>query len=338
MLCVQAFLVNGLEARFTIRYVNKAVKWMLREEGTAVEGSPVVPVQACGLCGSPGPLCDSHIVPHFVIDWLRETSATGHIRAGVAPNVRVQDGLKQPLLCTKCEGLIAAWEKETAEKLFKPYHRDGRVEVRYGPWLSKFCASVSWRALFIYRGRGLDGLSVSQLAAIDKALDVWRDFMFGLRPNPGRFELHVLPVDVMESAKEIDFPPTMNRYLARSVETDVGWSAASVFVQMKMCKLFVFGFVEMPDPRQWQGTRVGVRRGTIKPGVQFTLPISLLNYLIGRAKKVAGLYDTISNRQQEKIKSAVLADPDRAANSGTIEAMSHDVRMFGEAAFQKEDE
>ena len=67
---------------------------------------PVVPVDTCPLCRSRGPLRESHIIPGFVFDWLLESSATGHMRDGRAPNLRIQDGFKQRLLCDSCEALL----------------------------------------------------------------------------------------------------------------------------------------------------------------------------------------------------------------------------------------
>jgi hypothetical protein len=273
-----------------------------------------------------------------VIEWLRETSATGHIRFGEAPNLRVQDGLKQRLLCAACEGLLGGWERETAERLFKPYHRDSGSVLPYGPWLAKFCASLCWRVLFIYRGLGFDHLSERQLQLVAQALDFWRDLIFDRREHPGEFELHVLPLPGLNLAEGFDLPPNMNRYFAREVEADVGSTEKSVFVQVKICRLMVLGFVQMPNAREWKGTRVKMRRGSIGGARTYCLPKNFGDYLIERAKHVASLQASISERQKQKIVAAMRNDPDRAAASDTFEAISQDVNMFGPAAFRRPDE
>lgn len=122
----------------------------------------VVPVDACALCESHGPLRESHIIPAFVFDWLMETSATGYMRFGPAPNLRVQDGFKQRLLCDACEQLLSTWESETARSVFRLYHNDTSAVMPYGPWLAKFCASVCWRVLFIFRGLGIKNFTDEQ--------------------------------------------------------------------------------------------------------------------------------------------------------------------------------
>jgi hypothetical protein len=299
---------------------------------------PIVAVESCPLCGSPGPLCESHIIPHFVIQWLRESSATGYIRFGEAPNLRVQDGLKQPLLCTACEALLSGWERETAERLFKPYHRDGETLLPYGPWLAKFGASLCWRVLFIYRGVGLDHLSEQQLQLVARALDFWRDLMFDRREHPGEFEIHVLPLAALVSAEGFDLPPNMNRYFAREVEADVGSTSQSVFVQMKICRLMVLGFVQMPNAREWKGTRLKMRRGSIGGQKTYCLPKNFADYLIERARHVARVQASISEPQKRKIVEAIRSDPERAADSDTFEAMSQDMKLFGPAAFRSPDQ
>ncbi len=94
---------------------------------------PTIRVDSCPLCSSSRPLVESHIMPRFVIEWFRKTSPTGHMRLGFAPNVRIQDGIKQPLLCADCEQRIGLWETFIAKRLFYPYHDDTGVIVKYGP-------------------------------------------------------------------------------------------------------------------------------------------------------------------------------------------------------------
>lgn len=92
-------------------------------------------VDSCPLCLGNGPLRRSHVISKFAFDWLKETSATGYMRHGPQPNVRVQDGFKEELLCDSCEQLLSSWESPAAEQLFKPYHADSSTVVNYGPWL-----------------------------------------------------------------------------------------------------------------------------------------------------------------------------------------------------------
>jgi hypothetical protein len=299
--------------------------------------SPIIPVDACPLCQSGGPLRESHIIPGFVFDRLVESSATGYIRDGRVPNLRVQDGLKQPLLCDRCEGLLSAWESETARSVFRPYHRDTSAVMPYGPWLAKFCASVCWRVLFIFRGLGINNFSNDQNTLANEALRTWSHFMHDRAPNPGTFELHLLPIDLIADTTCSDLPPNLNRYLVRAIEMDAVSSNKSAFVYAKLCKLILVGFVQMPRPREWVGTRVAIKHGVIRPKHR-GLPGGFEQYLADRARNMGALQATISARQKDKISTTMRADLDRAAASESFEAMSYDVAMFGKAAFDDPEE
>jgi len=295
---------------------------------------PTIELSACPLCDAPGPLCYSHIIPRFVYRWKIETSSTGRMRSGLTPNVRVQDGPTAKLLCGGCEERLNGWETPVANALFYPYHADSSVEVHYGPWLAKFCASVVWRVLASYRYTGeWQHFSAAQRALADQALSRWRDFMFGQAPDPDAFELHLLPVEVMADARGVDLPPNMTRYLARAVDMDLPCTDDSAFVFAKMCRLAVIGFIQMRHPQRWVGTRVEVTEGVIKPRA-YQLPIG--DYLASRARIVARLQGAISERQQQRVDHDMRADPDRVAMSDDFRALRHDVEMFGEEkAFER---
>ena len=49
---------------------------------------------ACAFCGRQQALRLSHIIPKFVFDWLKRTSATGLLRVGYEVNRPAQDGFK----------------------------------------------------------------------------------------------------------------------------------------------------------------------------------------------------------------------------------------------------
>ncbi len=99
----------------------------------------------------------SHVLPAFVFRWAKETSITGYLRFGKSPHRRAQDGLKVPLLCSRCEALLNLWERKFATQIFHPYNADEGLRAAYGDWMLKFCVSVSWRVLTYFTS--LDGLA-----------------------------------------------------------------------------------------------------------------------------------------------------------------------------------
>ena len=109
------------------------------------------PFGQCQLCGKTGQLELGHIIPAFVFRRKMETSATGYMRPTYSPNRRVQDGLKDYILCRSCEARFSEWERAFSQNIFEPGLKHDRASFRYGRWMAKFAASVTWRVLTFRR-------------------------------------------------------------------------------------------------------------------------------------------------------------------------------------------
>ena len=288
----------------------------------------------CALCAGSSDLQASHIIPGFVFDWLRETSATGHFRFSQSPNRRVQDGWKPRMLCWNCEQRFSAWEREFAEKCFVPINSGGVRKISYGPWMLKFATSVSWRVLRVFAATGgLSGFPGHILAKVDDALQAWACFLMGSQADPGSHEQHMFVVDVLESTSNDNPPANISRYLARAIEFYVDHTQDSAISYAKMGRFVLFGFVEMQHPRRWKGTKLNVQHGLFGQA-DIELPSNVRDFIFQRARLAAETSSQISERQQTKIRQTYERDLERAARSETLRAMHHDVLMFGTDAFR----
>lgn len=248
-----------------------------------------------------------------------------------SPNRRIQDGVKQRLLCDHCEGRLSQCERKVAEEVFVPMHAQASAHFDYGPWFGEFVASLVWRALLVHRAHGLKNLSDAQLIATDAALDTWRQFLLRERADPGQHELHCLPLDVLRAPSR-SLPANINRYILRVVDTDVAASPRDAFVYVKLCKLLFIGFIDIPHPQEWVGTRLSVDNGSMGPR-RFVLPKEFGDYLMGRARRVRAIQKSISPRQRERLSHDYRKDLDRSARSESFRAMFEDVQAFGRRAF-----
>jgi hypothetical protein len=291
----------------------------------------IEPSSHCALCGEAAALHRSHVLPAFIFRWFRESSATGHIRFSEAPDKRVQDGIKLPLLCSKCEGRLSRFETAFATNLFHPWNSDSGKRIRYGDWLLKFCVSISWRVLTYAADKtGLEPLAPEQKEMAKIASDRWSQFILGSEPHPGQFEQHLLHLDPIVSHSLVDLPNNINRYLLRAVEMDLPAGEKSAYTYAKLGKFALFGFIQ-PPARKWIGTKVHVRAGVIGPG-EYQLPPELMSYFHDRATRYGEIYSRISEKQLDKIESDATRDVDRLRSSATAEAMFHDRRLFGTEA------
>ena len=288
----------------------------------------------CALCASASELQASHIIPGFVFDWLRDTSATGHFRSSQIPDLRVQDGLKPRMLCKNCEQLFSTWEKAFAEKCFVPLNSGNARDVRYGPWMLKFATSVSWRVLRLFAANdGLAGFPEHIMTEVDDTLREWSLFLLGDRPHPGRHEQHMFVANIVEHASVANAPPNISRYLARAIDPYVAHTQDSAITYAKMGRFVLFGFIAFKHPRRWNGTKLHVRHGVFGQR-DIELPSDIGDFICGRARLAAEKYSQISEQQQARIRKSYEKDPDRAAQSETLRAMHHDVSMFGKSAFE----
>ncbi len=289
----------------------------------------------CPLCGRSDDLIESHVLPAFVFRWMKETSINGYLRFAENPGRRVQDGLKYRWLCIHCERRLNGFETPFATKIFRPYSQDDGKEYRYGPWLMKFCASVSWRVLRHYIDRdGLAEWPESMRNKAHRALESWRAVIFDEIPHPGIYEQHLLPLGAISNSTIPGLPNNMNRYFMRAVDMDMATGGVTAFAYAKMGRFALFGLIASGrDP--WRGARVSPSQGVIQPK-QYQLPRAVGDYLMERAKKIGEVSAAIPEEQQDRIEAAALKNIDRMVTSDQFKAMLEDERMFGlEAILRK---
>lgn len=291
----------------------------------------------CRLCDNNRELRESHIIPSFVYRWLKETSGTGFIRFGHNPNLRTQDGYKPYWLCDNCEGLFNSWETEFANNIFHPLNKGTSLNFPYGPWLLKFAVSVSWRVLnFFIEDHDISHFPDVLQKKANNALSKWKEFLLDHSPHPAQFEQHMLPFDRLKSSDYPDMPPNINRYILRTVDIDhVCVGETNGFVYSKMGRIVLIGFIEMPHPWQWKGTKLHVKKGVLG-SKHYSLPAEFGEYFVNKARRLAEINNSISSNQKQKIEQSYKKDIDRAIKSESLKAMDYDVKMFGKDAVTKD--
>ena len=290
-------------------------------------------IEACGLCGRTSDLRESHIIPRFVYKWIKDTSP-GLLRGAQNPNLRIQDGPKPKLLGDCCEQRFRAWETEFVERFFLPVHENkvSSSGIPYGPWLLKFAASISWRTLRLYRNEeNLQHLPKSDVALLSLAEATWRDFLLEQRPHPGLFEQHIVVVDAPDKVSG-KVSPYLSRYLVRGIASDIVTSKGSCFTYTKLCRVIVLGFIRGASRKDWNDTKVHVKRGTL--GGSCAVPRGFVEYLNEKADEIGHALGSVSPRQQNKINQLFKGSTrEQLASSEVLRALSADVRLSGRKAF-----
>jgi len=286
----------------------------------------------CKLCHKKTDLKLSHIIPKFLYRWLKGTSATGHIRLGQNPNVRVQDGFKEYWLCDECESRLNAWETEFANRIFYPSVQEDKNSFEYREWLLKFAVSLSWRTLVYAKNIGVPHFSDEQKQEADLALETWRDFLLGNIKNPRKYQQYIIPVGIITKHSMPDLPRNMNFYLLRSLQLDAVANKTQAFVYTKIPYFIFIGGVQL-KPKQWKDTMVHVRKGIIG-GRNITLPQFFFNYLKEKASRLKQIQKNISEKQRKKMESCVGNNIEKLAESETFKALNGDFELFGQDVFE----
>lgn len=261
----------------------------------------------CALCKSEECLEDSHIVPAFVFRYLKKISITGYLRDGDQPNKRSMDGPKPRLLGPLCEDLFSIWEGRFASDVFYPLH-EGDLSTRtlvYGDWLSKFAVSISWRALCHSRDKhqGRD-LPHGHTPLIQPTLDVWREYLQGLRDNIGCHIQHMVFL-----GGEISLPGTLDPhdlafYLERAIDYSTVHSPSDAYIITKLGRVLIVGTIFTQKPSDWQGTQIDLDGGRYGPG-DFQTAGCVFTFFQHAINDLAASRLLISPKQRQRIEEAL---------------------------------
>src|SRR5260370_16862485 len=95
-------------------------------------------------------------------------------------------------------------------------------------------------------------------------------------------------------------PANINRYLFRTPDMSVASNDRDAFTYSKLGPFIILGFIAMPRPKQWVGTKVNVQGGTIGPR-DYVLPKPSDQFIFELANIAATLHELLSDKQPAKI-------------------------------------
>jgi len=278
----------------------------------------------CALCLRNKNLVDSHVIPKFVINWIKKTSPTGYLRQAINPNLRKQDFSKEKLLCLDCEIIFSKSEGYFAKNIFYPYVSDKESSFNYDDNLKRFIVGVNWRLLTV--GLKKDKFTFGIKYLVNSFLKNCRLYLLGQTKNT-LFEHHISFMDEVESLpSNIDIPNRLHHYLLRTVDGTIVTQKKKKFLKKRILFQYtkfpyiaLVSFIKPKYNKKWIGTRIensGIikTKQEIKDGLYGT-------FLLERADIVDKLYrKNLSKKQEELIGRQVLKDPYKFVNSETFRA------------------
>lgn len=260
-------------------------------------------LKECALCRKNSELELSHIIPKFVIRYLKESSI-GQLRSSENPNSTVQDGEKYYMLCGECEDRFSECEKKFADTIFHSYFKQHQRSFEYDKWLYYFITSVSWRHLYLdlidfvqHHTVGLDALE-----CLIESEQLMREYLLGEREEIGNIEHHIFFFEDISSISDEFRKMQPHVSIHRSI---AGYSGANedvktYFTMTNMMGIFLFTLYHKGKDEVWENTQIFNRVGKIEAKDQRVTSICGQE-IIEIIKRAERDQEQISERQQEKI-------------------------------------
>ncbi len=287
----------------------------------------------CKLCQKNTELRVSHFIPKFVGKWIKRTSITGYIRDLNEVHKRVQDIPKAYWLCGDCEKIFSEWERNFANNVFYPFVDKGECVVSYGSWMSRFCASLSWRTLTYIRSKNLNENTVKDYTELMNAAELHlARYLLDQETSLCQYEQHLFPLEYIESTMASDLPFNINRYFLRVISMDVISNSASIFVYTKLPSFIVLGFIKTEESQKMRSSRIALKNGKISPRPYYW-PDGFANYVFEKAEVISEVYKKIPKIHKEKFDEYIKNNSEEAGNSKLFEAFFYDYKQFGSDVF-----
>ncbi|WP_420557154.1 hypothetical protein [Roseovarius sp.] len=293
--------------------------------------------QKCILCRTDPPINNSHVIPKFVFKWMIATGGSKYLRYAGAPNKRVQDGIKVPLLCVSCERQIGDTENDFSQKIFLPSVNNNVIPKRIGATQYRFICSLHFRtiAYLLKHTSDPDFYSSKQKRLILSTFMRMRHYLKGESYSVSPAKLYLLPLGLGEIGNLAGLPTNWHRFIRRQTEIDLfGSDSGKVLGSYVKFGPWVSVCLIENKGEPWtigeifpRSTKVLNRHGM--------LPNYLFDYLIERARNSQEAMGKISDRQNaiidENFKKADFVD----AGKQMLDALHADFEAFGPDAFRR---
>ena len=190
--------------------------------------------------------------------------------------------------------------------------------------------SLAWRCS-VTSGRA-ELLKYPHHVEAESARYVWADFLLARSDRVGRYRFNVFFTPSGVTSESL-LPDGLSWYLLRAPDATPVYSQARTAIYVKLPGMFFWTSVVAPDPGGWKRTKIS-RHGTLRAKNQAIKERAVGEFL---EKRVETVYERISNlspTQQQRIADAIRSNPDRAAESLTVQALLDDERIRSENALK----
>ncbi|WP_051197542.1 hypothetical protein [Flavobacterium soli] len=267
----------------------------------------------CQLCDKEKDLAESHIIPKFVYRWMKQTGGK-YFRTALNPNQRLQDGIKNYLLCFDCEQKFSKYEKWFADNIFFPHLKNSSKFLEYDENLGNFIISVLWRRLLLNKINGQE--------YFEKVFNDWKSYLNNedVLQND-KIHLFFLGDIWGENTQPNEF---VHRYFTRATDTNIAEIDNDIIVFAKFSRFLVFAELNI-NKQNFRGTNVYFGKSKF-PFAQYIDNGKISLYFLDRAEKIYRLaLSRISEEEQVKILTEINKNPENFWDSDAGKSVSSDI-------------
>jgi hypothetical protein len=146
---------------------------------------------------------------------------------------------------------------------------------------------------------------------VERTVENWRLFLVGDRKQPGS-EHHLF----VFAGAPLNMPPGLHdktlHYMLRAVDASTGGNGRTLFVYSKALRSLMFSPIVPASPTGWTNTRVHAGEGKLVSPQTLGM-VGFGDFLNSRVHEA--FQQPLSERQQARIRDAILRDPQRALTS-----------------------
>lgn len=180
---------------------------------------------------------------------------------------------------------------------------------------------------------GFEHLPLEHKNESEKFLNHLRLFLLDKNENPGKYQQHIMFLDLVDDHSIPNMPTNINRYFIRNVDIDLPYSDNECFVFTKLPYMVIFGHIINETNKNWRNTKVNLKKGLIG-GNDITIPGNLFEYIVDRANNSREFENELSENQKLKIHKDWNVNRERVIKSETYKALNGDIRLFGDRAYE----
>lgn len=275
----------------------------------------------CQLCGKTTQLMLSHIIPKFITNWIKRTSATGYISQGTPDRKRIQDSHKLYLFCNNCEQILSRSEKKFAERIFNPY-KSNKSEFEYSEWLILFSYSIVYRTICISK---IENERNNEREKIENLKLYLKDCILNNNVDCCPYDLHIYFNEHATWHENFDIEFNFLQYQKRA--TDLGILISNDFTNIASYSLLagivIWMCIDPPVQEEWQGTLIE-KKGCLNSKFQIP-PYHYMDYIVKRYNKIQQSKN-VSERDQERIVQHFINNQERVKKSDSYNVMCQELR------------